>query len=208
MGVNNLCEEHSRAIVIFCILLVSISLVSALIINIRNNHAIEQKAYHDAIRVTTKNEFDHALTGNHTILVTTKLAAKDPVTSDQYLDKDNLIYYEKSHLYTTTVMVPMSDGKNTTMIPQTQTQVVEDDARTAKSVVIFDHSYSTDDFKISKLKQTKSVGDYDYEFVPNGKTVTFLAQTKDGKLSPISNSKKIKLYPYTQKQFDDYIKNR
>lgn len=194
--------------VVFGILIVLISVISMLIINVRNNHAIERKAYYDAIRVTTKKEFDHALTGNHTILVTTKLVAKDPVTSDQHLSKDNLIYYEKSHLYATTIMAPMSDGKNTTMVPQTQTQVIEDDARTAKNILIFGHSYSVNDFKFSKLKQAKSAGGYDYEFVSANKTVTFLAQTKDGKLSPISNSKKIKLYPYTQKQFDDYIKNR
>lgn len=201
-------EEHSHAIVIFCILLVSISLVSALIINIRNNHAIEQKAYHDAIRVTTKKEFDHALTRNHTILVTTKLAAKDPVSSDKNLGKDNLLYYAKSHITTTTVMVPMSDGKNTTMVPQAQTQVIDDDERAAKNIMIFDHSYSTDDFKFNKLMQTKSAGGYDYESISTGETITFLAQTKDGKLLPINNSKKIKLYPHTQQQFADHMKNR
>ena len=103
-------------------------------------------------------------------------------------------------------MVPMSDGKNTTMTPQTQTQIIEDDQRTAKSVMIFGHNYSINDFKLNKLKQTKSIGCYDYEFVSSGKTVTFLAQTKDGTLQPISNSKCIKLYPYTQQQFDNRMK--
>lgn len=199
-------DNSTRSIVVFGILIVLISVISMLIINVRNNHAIERKAYHDAIRVTTKKEFDHALTGNHTILVTTKLTAKDPASSDKNLDKDNLIYYEKSHLYTTTVMTPMSDGKNTTMTPQTQTQIIEDDQRTAKSVMIFGHNYSINKFKLSRLKQTKSAGGYDYEFVLSGKTVTFLAQTKDGTLRPITNSKYIKLYPYTQKQFDAYMK--
>lgn len=201
-------EEHSHAIVIFCILLVSISLVSALIINMRNNHAIEQKAYRDAIRVTTKNEFDQVLKGNHTVLVTTKLSTKDPISSDKNLGKDNLLYYAKSHIFTTTVMVPMSDGKNTTMVPQTQTQVIDDDTQAAKNIMIFDHSYSANDFKFNKLMQAKSAGGYDYEFILTGETITFLAQTKDGKLLPISNSNKITLYPYTQKQFDNYIKNR
>lgn len=158
------------------------------------------------MRITTKKEFDRALKHDHAVLVTTKLTTKDPASSDQNLNRNNLIYYEKSHLITTTIMVPMSDGKNRTMTPQTQTQIIEDDQRTAKSVMIFGHNYSTNKFKINKLKQTKSVGGYDYEFVPSGKIVTFLAQIKDGTLQPITNSKYIKLYPYTQQQFDNHMK--
>lgn len=200
-------ESRTHGMVIFGILIVSLGLITMLIVNVHSKRMIERKAYHEAVQVTTKREFDQTLKRNQTVLVTTKLTAKDPVSSDQNLNKDNLIYYDKSHLYTTTVMTPMSDGKNTTMIPQTQTQVVDDDERTAKNLVIFDHSYSIDDFKLSKLKQSKSVGGYDYEFVPSGETVTFLAKVQNGKLTPINGSS-IKLYPYTQKQFDDYMQNR
>lgn len=193
--------------VTIAILIVSISVISMLIITACNNRTIERQAYHDAIRVTTNREFDQALKGNHTILVTTKLVTTDPVSSDKNIGKDNLLYYTKSHVMTTTVMVPMQDGKNTTMMPQTQTQVADDDAKAAKNIMIFDHSYSANNFKLNKLIQTESAGGYDYEFVSAGKTITFLAQTKDGKLLPINSSKQIKLYPYTQKEFDHHMKN-
>lgn len=199
-------EHNTLGIMIFSILIIIASLIGMLAVDMHQSHKAERQAYQSAVRITTKKEFDQALKRDHTVLVTTKLIAKDPVSSDQNLNRTNLIYYEKSHLITTTIMVPMSDGKNTTMTPQTQTQIIEDDQRTVKSVMIFGHNYSTNKFKLSKLKQTKSAGGYDYEFVPSGKTVTFLAQTKDGTLQPISNSKYIKLYPYTQKQFDNHMK--
>lgn len=203
---DNLREHNTLGIIIFNILIIAAILIGVLAVDMHQSHAAERQAYHEAIRITTKKEFDQALKHDCIVLVTTKLTAKDPVSADQNLNKDDLIYYEKSHLITTTIMVPMSDGKNTTMTPQTQTQIVEDDQRTTKSVMIFGHNYSINKFKINKLKQTKSAGGYDYEFVPSGKTVTFLARTKDGTLQPITNSKYIKLYPYTQQQFDNHMK--